>query len=368
VRLVRGGWLLVPAALILIGVLIALPGPRRPRAVPAPTRSGAAASNGPELPDLASVWPTARPLVLPGPSDGVVFVPQLVLSATITVGVATSPDGRQAALVAASVDGRTRVVQAAARGLFQGVLLADGRLYWMLTAPDATGRVVVGLWAAAPDGGTPVVLTTDVGLPLLPAGGPGMQVVGGRIFWTATAAGGDRLGPPRGPTQLRSVPLSGGPVAVRTVPGVWTVSGWPWLVTVPDTGAAPARYDLDRAATTAVVVPAGYQQAACGPAWCLAYGDAGAQLIRPDGSDPRPLGGAGTRPATGAVALLDRYTPLLAPAGAGERLVVYDIAARRSVLVAPAVTGAGSDGRYLWWSTGDHEALRWYGLDLASLR
>jgi hypothetical protein len=32
------------------------------------------------------------------------------------------------------------------------------------------------------------------------------------------------------------------------------------------------------------------------------------------------------------------------------------------------VTGAGSDGRYLWWSTGDHEALRWYGLDLTSLR
>jgi hypothetical protein len=357
----------VPAALILIGVLIALPGPRRPTAIPAPTRPGAAASSGSDRPDLASVWPTARPLALPAPADGSVFVPQLVLSATTTVGVATSPDGRQAALVAASADGQATVLQTATRGLFQGVMLAEGRLYWMLTAPDATGRVGVGLWTAPPTGPA-VLLTSDVGLPLLPTAGAGMQVVGGRLYWTATAAGGDRFGPPRGPTQLRSVPLAGGPVQVRTVPGVWTLSGWPWLVSVADTGAAPARYDLDRAATTTVVVPSGYGQVVCGPVWCLAYGDAGAQLIRPDGSDPRPLGGTGTRPATGDMVLLDRYTPLLAPAGAAQRLVLYDIAARRSVLIAPAVTGAGSDGRYLWWSTGDHEALRWYGLDLGSLR
>jgi hypothetical protein len=368
VRLVRGGWLLVPAALILIGVLIALPGPRRPTAIPAPTRPGVAASSGSDLPGLASVWPTARPLALPGPSDGSMFLPQLVLSATTTVGVATSPDGRRAGLVAASADGRTQVLQAATRGLFQGVILAGGRLYWMLTAPDAAGRVVVGLWSAATDGGPPVLLTSDVGLPLLPAGGPGLWVRDGRLYWTAMPPGGDGLGPPRGPTQLRSVPLAGGLVQVRTVPGVWTLSGWPWLVTVADTGAAPARYDLDRALATPVVVPSGYGQVACGPAWCLAYGDAGAELIRPDGSDPRPLGAAGTRPATGQVALLDRYTPLLVPAGVGQRLVLCDIATRRSVLVAPAVTGAGSDGRYLWWSTGDHEALRWYGLDLAGLR
>ena len=367
-RPVWGRWLLVAAALIVIGVLVASPGPRRPTPVPAPGRSGAGAPTGPALPALASIWPGARPVALPAPFDGSVFVPQLVVSDTITVGVATSPDGRQAALVAASTNGRTRMLQTATRGLFQGVVLAEGRLYWMLTAKDPTGRVVVGLWSAPPDGGPAVLLTSDVGLPLLPGSGPGMQVVAGWLYWTATAPGGDRFGPPHGPTQLRSVLLAGGPVQVRTVPGVWTLSRWPWLVTIPDTGAAPARYHLDHDVTTPVVVPPGYRQVSCGPTWCVAASDADTQLVRPDGSDPRRLGAAGARPATGEVALLDRYAPVLVPAGAGQRLVLYDITTRRSVLIAAAVTGAGSDGRYLWWSTGDHEALRWYGLDLSSLR
>jgi hypothetical protein len=367
VRPVWGRWLVVPTALILVGVVVALPAPNR-TVVPTPLRSGAAALSGPDLPGLTSAWPTARPRALPAPSDGAVFVPQLVVSDTTTVGVATSPDGRQAALVAASADGQTRVLQSAAGGLFQGVVLADGRLYWMLTAPEPTGRVAVGLWSATPNGGPAVLLTSDVGLPLLPASGPGVQIIGDRLYWTATQPGGDRLAPPRGPTQLRSIPLAGGPVQVRTVPGVWTISRWPWLLTIPDTGAAPARYDLDRALATPLVVPPGYRQMTCGPAWCLASGDGGAELLRPDASDPRLLSGADTRPATGEVVLLDRYAPLLVPAGATQRLLLYDITARRSVLVAPAVTGAGSDGRHLWWSTGDHEALRWYGLDLASLR
>ena len=48
--------------------------------------------------------------------------------------------------------------------------------------------------------------------------------------------------------------------------------------------------------------------------------------------------------------------------------MVYDLAAHRSVLVAPTVSDATTDGRYLWWSTGDHETQSWYGLDLTTLR
>jgi hypothetical protein len=139
---------------------------------------------------------------------------------------------------------------------------------------------------------------------------------------------------------------------------------WPWLVTPTDVAAAPARYDVERGVAQAVATPPGYRQTSCGPSWCLAAGDAGAALLRPDGSDQRPVGGPGTQPVTGEVALLNRYAPLLV----GQRLMLYDIVARRSILVAPSVTGTGSDGRYLWWSTGDREALRWYGLDVADLR
>src|SRR5206468_7861797 len=119
---------------------------------------GGGGPGGSDLPTLDTTWPGARLIELPDPADGSVFTPQLVLSATATVGVATSPDGRQAALVAASAGGRIRMVQTAAGGLFQGVVLAGGRLYWMLTAVDATGRVGVGLWSAAPDGGPAVLL------------------------------------------------------------------------------------------------------------------------------------------------------------------------------------------------------------------
>jgi hypothetical protein len=130
----------------------------------------------------------------------------------------------------------------------------------------------------------------------------------------------------------------------------------------------PGRYNLQRAVAEPVAVPAGYRQVTCGPAWCLASADSHTALVRPDGSDARPVRVAGTRPVTGQVALLDRYVPLLGPAAAGQRLVFYDLTARRSAVVAPAVGEARTDGRYLWWSVGDREALTWYGLDLQALR
>ena len=48
----------------------------------------------------------------------------------------------------------------------------------------------------------------------------------GRVYWTATAlaSGGEPA------TEVRSVPVEGGPVEVRTEPGEWSLSRWPWLV------------------------------------------------------------------------------------------------------------------------------------------
>jgi hypothetical protein len=275
--------------------------------------------------------------------------------------VVASPDGRATALVTLDSGGGTRVLQSATGGVFLGLVRAGDRLYWLTTG--AAGRS--GLWSAALDGGPAALVTADIGVPLLPGPGRPMPVVDGRLYWTATAPGGDLRDPPRGPTQLRSVPLPGGPVQVRTVPGVWAVSQWPWLVSVTDTGVAPARYDITRAAS--VPVPAGYRRVLCGAQWCLAQGDTSMALVRPDGTDARPLGGPATRAAVAEVAVLSRYVPLLVPAAGGQRLVLYDIAGRRSVLVAPVVSDAGSDGRYLWWATGDHEAQRWTALDLSAL-
>jgi hypothetical protein len=60
--------------------------------------------------------------------------------------------------------------------------------------------------------------------------------------------------------------------------------------------------------------------------------------------------------------------PLLTSTGAAQRLVLYDLNTRQTVLIAPALTDTATDGRYLRWATGDHETLSWHGVDLDSLR
>src|SRR5438105_3937691 len=117
----RWRWLAVPAALALIGVLLALPTPHAPSAA-----SGAAApaAAGPDavgpiaavLPSLTAVWPAARPASFPGPPNGSTLRPVLALSPTAAVGVATSADGTRASLVVLAGKGPPRVVQAAAGG------------------------------------------------------------------------------------------------------------------------------------------------------------------------------------------------------------------------------------------------------------
>jgi hypothetical protein len=194
-----------------------------------------------------------------------------------------------------------------------------------------------------------------------------LEVVADRLYWTATPAGADR-------TELRSVPLRGGPVRVDTLPGAWAMSAWPWLVSAPSATGAPMRlYDVDTRTTVTVPAPA-HQQVSCSPAWCRIVPPdprtGRTQLIRPDGSDRREVGPAGALPVSGDVAARDRFEPMLVPpsgSGLGARLVLHDLAAARDVVVAPIVTNASADADHLWWSTGDNETLAWYGLDLRTL-
>src|SRR5207237_4898034 len=88
----------------------------------------------------------------------------------------------------------------------------------------------------APRAGGPArQLTADVGAPGFSGSGYDVQVVGDRLVWAGTRAGAAEQ------TELRSIPLAGGPVTVRVVPGAWALSAWPWLVTAPGAGDQPAR-------------------------------------------------------------------------------------------------------------------------------
>ena len=134
---------------------------------------------------------------------------------------------------------------------------------------------------------------------------------------------------------------------------------------------------MTRARTTVSV--AKDATAACDATWCVVQtltstGDSQIELTRPDGTDIRHIGDTSTNLVATDVTLLDRFMAVAESVDGQqgptvvERLSLYDIAKRRTVLVTPAATAAYARGSYLWWSTGDNETLTWNGLNLAALR
>jgi hypothetical protein len=358
--------------LALVGVLLLIPAPSR-RAPAASARPGATAS-APATPTLRAVWPKASLFGLPAVfPDGSIYQPQTLVDAATSVGPTTSADGLRTALVVAGPSGQPRVLDSALTrdgASFDAVTLTPDALYWMRTVSDADGRAQVSLWTAGRSGGPSRRLSADVGAPLFNGSPYDMQAVGGRLYWlsaTATAAG----------TEVRSIPLSGGRVTVRTVPGAWTMAAWPWLVTAASaTGTAVEMLDLDTGARLPVKAPAG-KTVTCTPRWCRLIADNAAQatetdLVHPDGTGLQRVGGKDAIAFASDVALLDRFEPTLTAltsvnANTVFRLDLYDIAHHRTVIVEPAATNAGAKGDYLWWSTGDNETLTWHALDLRTL-
>jgi len=256
-------------------------------------------------------------------------------------------------------------------GSFDGLSVTADRLYWMHTVSDSVGQAHVTLWSAPWAGGPARELTADVGAPVFYGSRYDVQPVGDRLYWAAASAGH----PDR--TEIRSIPLGGGTVAVRTVPGAWAMSKWPWLVTSPSASDQPTRlHNLDTGQVITVTAPPN-KQVSCSPVWCRVIPDNAAQstetdLIRLDGSDPQQIGDANAAAIASDVALLDRFEVLMTIINSNGRIVVstvavYDLAKRRSVLLSSTATNAGARGDFVWWSTGDNETLAWHGLDLRTL-
>src|SRR5437763_2195955 len=361
------GLLGIGAAVAVIALVLALPAARRHP--PAASRG----AGGPAT--LATVWPGARSFPIPGTfPDGATYTPVLVLDAGTSIGMIAGADGEQSDLALVPATGPPRILQAQAvadAGSLDGITASATDVYWMHTSTDADGRATTTLWTAPRAGGPARQLTADVGAPGFSGSGYDVQVVGDRLVWAGTRAGAAEQ------TELRSIPLAGGPVTVRVVPGAWALSAWPWLVTAPGAGDQPARLrNAETGAEKAVRVPPD-KQVTCSPTWCRTIPNNAAQatetdLVRPDGSDRRVIGRATDAAIASDVALRDRFEVLMTsthPTGraAGSRLALYDIAKQRTVQVEAAATNAGARGDFLWWSTGDHETLTWHGLDLRTL-
>ena len=366
-------WVAVGAALAAIGLLLGLPSPNRPAAAP-PGRVGASPT-APAGPTLASVWPAAKPFPIPATfPDGSAYTPNAVLGPGTSVGVTQRADGQHIDLDEVPADGRPRLLQTqpvTEGGSFDGITFTTDNLYWMHAVSDGKGNAQVTLWTAARSGGPSRQLSGDVGNPAFFGSEYDVQVVGDRLYWAATRPGR------QDPTELRSIPLTGGTVSVQVLDGAWAMSRWPWLVTAPSAASQGTRL---RNVATGQVVPVTAppnKLLTCSPTWCRMIPDNAAQpsgtdLIRPDGSDRRVIADASTAATGGDVAALDRFELLMSVIEPTSQVVVskvslYDITRGRTVLVSPASTDSAIRGGYLFWSTGNNETLAWYGLDLRTL-
>jgi hypothetical protein len=351
------------AALVVLVVLLALPGPRRVAVPPGPVT-------------LAAAWPAARPVTVAGTlPTGDVYTPLLVLDASTSLGITSLPGAPSSVLVLLTDPARPRRLQALSPGTgdtVEGVAADRDRVYWLRSVDGSGGGPEqASVWSARRDGGPAQPLTTAAGPATTASSQYDLQVAGGRLYWTAAPPG------PAPVTELRSVPVTGGPVRVQAFPGGYGLTAWPWLTTTLGGIGGP---DELRNAETGARVPvaaAPGEQPMCTPTRCRtqASGTGGTSLAyqRPDGSARRVLPADAGTPAVADVALLDRFAVLTAPTStdvnsALQRLVLEDLTTDRRVTVDTGVTRVGGYGAWLWWSTGDQETLTWHLLDLSTLR
>jgi hypothetical protein len=359
------------AALAMIGVLIGLPAPGPPARVQA--------SDAP--PSLTAVWPRARPVTVAATlANGDGYSPLLILDASTSVGLATSPDSRDTTLVVSSDPAGPRSLQALSPGTGDTVMAlahSGDRLYWLRSGTGRDGQALASLWTATLSGAAPSMLSADAGAAVTDNSQYDLQIADGRLYWVASPPGTAKV------IEVRSIALAGGPVSVRTVPGAYTLADWPWLTsaigtggpTGGPTGGSSELLNLHTGQRISIAIQPD-QQIRCTSTWCrisTATGPGDHVVVeRPDGRERRGIASAGGTAAVTDVAVLDRFeiitTALSAdPYSVAQRLVLYDLRTRRRAIVSPAVSRVGAHGNWMWWTTGDNETLTWHGLDLRSL-
>ncbi|MEJ3742546.1 hypothetical protein WEI85_04525 [Actinomycetes bacterium KLBMP 9797] len=354
------GALALVAALTAAWVLLAQ-APDRPR----PAR--------PLPPTTEAVWPHARRADVPGVlPDGALYQPAYFLDERVSLGTASDSGAGEVRLVSRSADGAVRVLrklpmEAAPR--YAGFARADRQVVWAESVTGVDGLARTELWRVDLSGGAPERITADTGRVRFLGSEYDVVITSGRVYWTADAPGD------RDATEVRSVPIGGGPVEVRTEVGTWALSTWPWLVSAGSSGRARLRR-LDTARLVTVDV-AGDLLDRCGPAWCRVFVPAGgavrSDLLRPDGSDRRRVTDDTTTAPIVDVAVLDRFevlcgnTTTLAAAVGGRRLLVYDLKASRLVRADDAAVNVLYRGGVLWWSTGTARHTVWHTLDLRTV-
>ena len=316
----------------------------------------------------AVAWPGAQRADLPGNlPDGPIYHPGIFLDARTSVGTAPTPDGESERLLVRGADAVIRELRRrplATNPEFGAFAVSGDDLAWTESADGTKTQI----WTAKTTGGPARRLATDTGNAVFFGSQWDLVLADGRVHWAAAAPEGEEV------TEIRSVPLTGGPVTVREEPGTWALTAWPWLTDGGGDQAGTTRLRNLVANRDTPVESTGAELITCAAAWCrvlVMNGDGLARidLMHPDGSARRRIAGSTASAAIVDVAVLDRFE-ILSETGPDSDLtgtaglLVYDIRTGRTVDISPAVDGAFSRGGVLWWATGDQDNLIWHALDL----
>ncbi|MBV1856635.1 hypothetical protein [Catellatospora tritici] len=333
----------------------------RPLAPPAPART--------ELP-LAEAYPSLRPADVPATlADGAAYRPLFFLDAGGSVGTALSDDGRSIRLVLrqAGVERVLRLLPKEQEPDFGGFTTDGTRLVWLELTAGADGQGDSRIWIADLATAASRTLATDTGAVLLFDAEHDMVLHDDAVSWIANADSATAR------TEVRTVALTGGDVAVRTVDGAWSLAAWPWLVGADPVGLEPMQLSNMDTGEHRTVSAAANELISCSATWCraIAVGSTDAStvidVLRPDGSDRFGTVTGAVNSAVYDVAVLDRYEIYTRTGMANTELLVYDLTVRRAVVIGQGVGGVFTRNGMLWWSTGDNEAQRWHVLDLRAL-
>lgn len=353
----------IAVGLLAVGAALALPAPS-----PSPALNATPA--GP--PRLADTWPSAKPIsIVTAQPDGSSLQPLLVLDGPTVVGLASSADLTSSRLVIRSADGSIRPLRtwtgAQPVSTVAAIVAAAGTLYWLERAGDEGGNSLVTLWRTELAGGQPQQLAAEPTDLLYYNSRYDLQVVDGLIVWAVLS--------PQGGTEIHSLPIGGGAIAVRALERRYALSAWPWVTS--SIGGIPGDVELlNLSSGERRTVAAGLDELVdCTPVWCrvttlinqrraLTF-----ELERIDGSQRIKTK---LTPINNDIALLDRFEVLASVDDArpesGQSLWLLDLDTGRQVLLENnASASTGSRGPFLWWSTGDNETVVWHILDLRQL-
>jgi hypothetical protein len=292
-------------------------------------------------------------------ADGADYTPLFYANATISVGTAPTPDDTADRLLVRTPSGDRELhrLEKARYAQFLGFTAADGVLYWAESSALTGGTYETRLWRAPLDGATPPApLTADTGAVVFFGSEYDLVIAEGRVHWVAA--------PPddTARTELRSVPVTGGPVTTTLFEGRFRHTTWPWLLSVDD--QAPLTLADPRSGERRVVTKAAAESVVCTPQWCRSMVTAAGDRYlfdarHPDGTARRRIPGNLTAITVDA-AVAGRYELFTEYRNDRTALVAYDLRSSTTETLTTNTGVSAARAGVVWWN----EEGAWRSVDL----